>query len=256
MRGILGGNGIGWGLGRSVKRSAILLPSQVSGLTGWWDASLLGLSDGTACDTLPNQQGTSGRDFASSGTNRPTFRTNIKNGLGALQFDGSNDRMTAGATPATYITGTNATILVVCNPTSLTLNSATPYGNHPIVAGSTDYFGVYARNSSPATAVGYTWLSSSRSVSANLPGANNWVVVAFRLVSGSTIKVSVNGGTEASATSDGINVASGLSGEFRLGAGGSNYFNGYIGEVAVWNVAISDSDCGLLVAGLRTKWGI
>ena len=256
MQTILGGNGIGWAVGRTVKRSPLLLPNQVSGLTGWWDASLLSQTDGTSCSSLPNQQGTSGRDFGASGTNRPTFRSAIKNGLNILRFDGSDDRMAAGGTPATYLTGTAATIVVVCNPTTPTLNSGTPYGNHPILAGATDYFGVYGRNSSPATAIGYTWLSSSRSVSANLPGANNWVVIAFRLVSTTTIKISVNGGTEASATSDGINVASGLSGEFRLGAGGSNYFNGDLAEAATWSVAISDSDCSALIASLKTKWGI
>lgn len=236
--------------------SAGLRPDQTLGLQGWWDASRLALADGSACSTLPNQQGSAGRDYSASSTARPIFRAGVKRGLGALEFDGVNDFMTAGGAPSVYLTSANATILAVCSPTSLTLNSATPYGNHPIASGSADYFGVYARGSSPASIIGYTWLTGSRSVSANFGGSGSWIVVAFRLVSGSTIKVSVNGGPESSASSEGISASSGLSGELRLGAGGSNFFSGLLGETAVWNVAVSDAECALLVAGLKTKWGI
>ena len=238
------------------RKSSGLRPDQVAGLQGWWDASRLELADGAACSTLANQQGAAGRDCSTSSTARPIFRTGVKHGLGALEFDGVNDVMTAAGTPSNYLTADNATILAVCRPATLTLNNSTPYGNHPIAAGSTDYFGIYARNSTPATIVGYTWLTGSRSVAAEFNGAGEWIVVAFRLISGATIKISVNGGAEASASSEGINAGSGLSGELRLGAGGSNFFPGFIGEAAVWSLAVSDSETAFLVAGLKAKWGI
>ncbi len=68
-------------------------PLALSGLVAWWDASSIGLADGTAVDTWADS---SGNGFTLTGTltARPVYKTNIKNGLPVVRFDGSNDVMT------------------------------------------------------------------------------------------------------------------------------------------------------------------
>lgn len=67
---------------------------------GWWDASqLTGFANGDPVGLLPNIGVDAGTgDFLASGTERPTLVTGVAamNGLPSLNFDGSNDFMSAG----------------------------------------------------------------------------------------------------------------------------------------------------------------
>lgn len=69
------------------------MPIDLAGLQQWVRADALSLSDGDPVSTWPDDSGNS-RDFtqATSGA-RPTFRTNIVNGLPVVRSDGTTDRM-------------------------------------------------------------------------------------------------------------------------------------------------------------------
>lgn len=73
-------------------------PPNLSDLGMWFDAALDATTggvpsvDGDLVDSWLNQAGTV--DATASGTGRPTFKTNIVNGLPVLRFDGSTDFMT------------------------------------------------------------------------------------------------------------------------------------------------------------------
>ena len=70
------------------------LPSAVSGLVGWWEAdAIVGLNDGDPVATWPDQA-SSPHDFTES-TNKPTYKTNIVNGLPVVRFDATNDVMSS-----------------------------------------------------------------------------------------------------------------------------------------------------------------
>lgn len=68
-------------------------PSDISGLLLWLKAdAIVGLSDGDPVSTWEDS-GPIGNDFSEALTIRPTYKTNILNGLPAVRFDGVNDRL-------------------------------------------------------------------------------------------------------------------------------------------------------------------
>ena len=71
-------------------------PADISGLNGWYDASLLGLADEAAVTTWPDLSG-QGRTL----TGQAVFQTNVLNGLPVVRFDGVDDFFDA-ASPSTF----------------------------------------------------------------------------------------------------------------------------------------------------------
>src|ERR1017187_602338 len=70
-------------------------PSAISGLTGWWKADTLALSDGAA---VSRWTATAGPALAqATGTKQPIYKTNIINGLPVVRFNGTSDMMAAGS---------------------------------------------------------------------------------------------------------------------------------------------------------------
>jgi hypothetical protein len=70
-------------------------PTDITGCELWCAAyKLTGLADGDPVSTFTDQSGTG--DAASTGSNRPTYKTGIVNGLPVCRFDGSDDRFTMG----------------------------------------------------------------------------------------------------------------------------------------------------------------
>lgn len=69
-------------------------PKSIPGLRLWLSASNLNLNDGDRVSLWPDFSGLS-LNASASGTDRPTFRTNVVNGKPAVRFDGSNLMTTA-----------------------------------------------------------------------------------------------------------------------------------------------------------------
>lgn len=66
--------------------NATWTPSQESTLLGWWKADSLALSNNDPVSSW-NDSGTHGYTMTQTGANRPTYKTNIKNGLPSVLFD-------------------------------------------------------------------------------------------------------------------------------------------------------------------------
>jgi hypothetical protein len=68
----------------------VAVPSDITGLWGWWEADTNGgLADGATIQTWPDQSGNS-RDLAQATSgNRPTVQTNELNSLPIIRFDAS-----------------------------------------------------------------------------------------------------------------------------------------------------------------------
>lgn len=109
------GGGSSWG-GSAVD------PDDVAGLTGWWKADALSLSNNDPVSAWPNSGSGGGNfEFQQSLTARPLYKTGGPNGLPYVEFDGVNDVMfTATDAPMNDAT---STIIAVINPTSPPTNA-------------------------------------------------------------------------------------------------------------------------------------
>lgn len=66
------------------------LPSDFTGLSGWWKADSLGLSNGAAVTSWADSSGLGFTATQATGTAQPTFATSVKNGMPAVRFDGTD----------------------------------------------------------------------------------------------------------------------------------------------------------------------
>jgi hypothetical protein len=80
-------------------------PSDISGLKIWLKADAgAGSSDGDLVGTWSDQSG-GAHNFTAAGSARPTYKTNIRNGLPVVRFDGSDDELAGGDLSALFSTG-------------------------------------------------------------------------------------------------------------------------------------------------------
>ena len=87
-------------------------PADLTGLTAWYFAGDLGLTDGTAVSSWTDKSGNSRTLSQATGVSQPLMQTggNGINGLPAVLFDGSNDGMKATATTGLLNNVSGATI--------------------------------------------------------------------------------------------------------------------------------------------------
>ena len=73
-------------------------PATLSGLTAWFDSSELSLADGALVTTWPDLSN-NGHDMSPNLTygTAPTYKTNERNGLGVVRFNGTSNVLTATA---------------------------------------------------------------------------------------------------------------------------------------------------------------
>lgn len=93
-------------------------PTTIPGLLYWFDAGQISgvTTDGTLITNWTDSSG-GGRDaVAPTAANRPTFKTNIKNGKPCVRFNGTDNyfRITGSASSVTYTSGSTA--FCVLNP--------------------------------------------------------------------------------------------------------------------------------------------
>lgn len=76
--------------------SSAFTPASVAGLKTWLKADSLGLSDGAAVSTWADSSGNGNNAAQASGPLQPTFKTNIQNGLPVVRADGTDTLTIAG----------------------------------------------------------------------------------------------------------------------------------------------------------------
>ena len=76
--------------------TTLATPSSFSGLQGWWKADSLSLNDNDPVSSWTDSSG-NGRTLTGTLTQRPLYKTNLYNGLPAVRWDGSNDRLEMAA---------------------------------------------------------------------------------------------------------------------------------------------------------------
>jgi hypothetical protein len=217
-------------------------PDDVAGLTGWWKADALALSNNDPVASWPTA-GSGGANYEfqqATGANQPIYKTGGPNGLPYVDFDGSNDHMfTAAQSPTNDAT---STVIAVLSPNSPPTNlfkcilAGRKYGTH--YATDSNAFGTF---------LGVTVVGSA------LPASGVWCILAITYRADNDVDLYI-AGIKVTRTNG---TGSGAAFWPVLGAGqdGNQQFaNADIGEVCYYNTALSETDVRNVAEGLAAKW--
>ncbi len=223
----------------------------LTGLTAWYDASTLGYGDNFVMDTwddlMENYQA-----FTGISAQRPMYDTPAQNGLGAVYFDGTDDRVSSGAN-----VGLDGlfTIYVVCK-------RDTAGGSYPMRMvdwdnGAGNRLGQFRyTSSSNLEAIAFNDGGADFSTTKSGITTDAWQVLT--MVRRATAVQAYAGGVGGTATTTtGTPKGTAAVPEFGIGSGEiGDRFKGYIGEVRMYPVAHSDTDRQSVENELAAKWGI
>jgi hypothetical protein len=277
--------------------SAFVNPTSLSGLQLWLDGSdAQTLFDATSGGSLVAADGTVKRwedksgnaRHATESTNGPTRKTSVRNGLGTLDFDGTNDTLQIPSSQAAFAflhQSGGATVFVVYRPTYSPLATDLAGGFHPIIeTGSFSNIGegldISFNNVTPNSQMidfRVQGAADSGRVRKRIDGGapnNSFSLFAVTTdltqgTSSSRARLYRNGGTSSGTTLTGTpfddgSVGTSSSGRnFTIsgagtatGASTSRFFNGDIAEIIVYNSGLSDANRSLVEQYLISKWGI
>jgi hypothetical protein len=235
------------------------VPLIVPGCVGWLDASDTSASNITASagavSSVRNKANSQIPFIQGTGANQPISGTRTINGLNALDFDGANYWLTANGLISSF-TGSDKpfTILSVClcdAPTAAPQSSIWAIGS----SASPNQFQsqVYQNSQNIANRRddGGTIVTSGASY---ISGVNLNCLV----FTGTTVSSYTNATANYSGSSQDVGVLT--LDRFAIGATirntNSHFFDGTIGEVIIYNTALSDANRISIQQYLGNKWGI
>lgn len=245
-------------------QGSVVVPNQIASLNLWYDASAatatnfnpVPANDGAVSAWLDRQA--TGRDAnQNTGTRQPLWRSNQQNGLGAIQFDGSNDVLTLN--PVSWaLSLVGQTTYIVLKPTSLT---GTPRVTQTNTGGFQFFWDTYwgietatgrAKSTNAGTTANYVYMGmifDGSKTDANTTTQNN-LRLKFRINGvAQTLTFSANPGTATSGSANTLYVGADNS-------PAANPFAGYIGELLLWTRTLSNTEIINVESYLSTKWGI
>lgn len=227
------------GTGASKKFS----PSQLTGLTGWYDPSDTSsiTSSGGSVSQINDKSGSANHATQGTAANQPITGTRTINGLNSLDFDGSNDNLVLP--PAMYPLATGAwTYFAV-------FQSDVSSGAARIVVGSTAgtvNHGIYGFGYNARQGTGQTAITPYSTTNADL---NGHIYVGRR--SGTFVEAFGDNGDYGSLNT----AADAALSAFVIGSSAST-MDGRLGEVIMYNRALTDAEVNQIGAYLQSKWGI
>lgn len=270
----------------------IFAPSTITGLQLWLDASDdQTLYDATTGGSLVAADGTVARwedksgngRHATQGTsaNRPARKTAIQGGKDVLRFDGSNDSLSIPNSTATFkfLHSQNSTVFAVFKSGTTANPGHASYVVFGTASTTTDVVGVtlYTSDNNPTSANDVLYWYVSRGALGTYPvffdGNNYFPSNAFGVISllskpqdgtsGNRFAIRLNGGSLNSTNSPGgspqtVSTANSTN-DLTIGrvpSGESNFLNGDIAEMMIYDSALSDTDREAVENYLLAKWGI
>ena len=253
-----------------VSRFREFSPTNISGLTAWFDASdsaTLFDADvgGTATPAdgevgrLQDKSG-NGRHFAQgTSADRPIRKTGIKNGLDVIRFDGVSDFMQMSATMSDLIAASASTVFIVAKAATVTTDEADIYDNQTLFGDTGLWHGFFVlKDDDTASAFGHDGSSDPTATLAYVP--TNWAVfTAWH--DGSNLAAAINSGAPASSS---LASRSQLANTPVLGRTNdlsdlgyvAKFFDGDFGEMIIYNATLSAPQRAATEDYLATKWGI
>lgn len=249
---------------------SVFLPSSITSLKGWWKADSLSgsLSNNDPVANWSDSSGNSNDLSQGTSGNRPLFKTNIQNGLPMIEFDGSDDRLDNLAFSPNF-TSTGITIFVVgtidkkttaaCRFISTNATTGNDYDNGVAFCGSsggTGYSGI--RRMNIITSRGTYDVALKNQVFYAEPA-----IMAIRISAGGIsdriFQLRANGENLelGEPNTNGINLAYvRLGGALLSGSTFGDQLGGKIGEVLIFNEAITNSELRKTELYLAKKWKI
>lgn len=208
-------------------------PSDIAGLSVWYKADALSLSDGDPVSTWADSSG-SANDASGSSTARPTYKAAIVNSKPVVRFDGSNDTMAAASVS---VSQPDTVFLVV-------KNSGGTY-NRIYFNGSTTRQQVWSDNSNLLLYFAGSVVSTSNDL-----GTASFHVIAITF-----------NGASSQAWVDGVSLGTGSANTnalvgLVLGTDGSDYFQGDMAEFLIYDSALGSTNRQSVETYLGTKYAI
>ena len=141
------------------------------------------------------------------------------------------------------------TLLVAFRVAGNTADDGTAYNNNPLIADQIQYWGLFYRNNSGThQLIGYNWHGGNQTVV--VPYSLNTNYVATYRHDGTNIYLGLNNAAESSTPSG---TTDSLANNLRMGGAGATY-NINIGEVLMYNIALTGADLAAAKTYMVNKW--
>lgn len=178
--------------------------------------------------------------------------------LPCLDFDGSADNLRShtqngGSQKAlsNFLSSSAFTVFISFLAESITSTAAAIYDNHQLIGDAGLFWGIHLKDEGGIKkAYGYNWDGNDDVVGGHAILENTSYLMMFRHESGS-IYSAINGGTESSTVSGNT---SDLTFPLMLGSSVSPRYSGRIGEIAIYNTALSGSNLTEATQYFIDKW--
>jgi len=246
-------SGLGsWGWGWGWDAGGGFSPLSITGCVLWLRADTIsGLSDGDSVATWSDESG-EGND-ATEATNKPTYETNVQNGLAVVRFNGTDDELTTAGNIFTDGEADLTVFVVVANYTCATV--ARPIGiGFEVAAGQREFIGYNFDN---ATTHSIRFEGASRTFSQTDTDPS---IICF-MRDGYTTEDVVARFNGAEVLAAGTPTTDNILGNtiFSLGimnAGADRFFACDIAEVIVYEAFLGSGNITLVEAYLNDKWSV
>ncbi len=233
-------------------------PLELAGITAWFEPgrSADDATDLANVSSYRNLKGV-GTNPSQTGTNRPTYQESGINGMPAIKcVEASSQYLTTVTTVANYWGATADMIIIVCQPDTISSDSANSYANVGVISDSpaSAYRGVVFKSTGPK-AVSYAYDGEDVHSDATIPGLDAPLIIASWR-SGLSIYTQVNGGTPVVTTTGvGNGTVDAQGGALQIGRMQTHYFDGLIGDIMFFN-ALSLPVKDLVLEYLADKYSI
>lgn len=249
---------VGFGLGTgSAGGSSAFAPTDVAGLKFWLKADSLSLNDGDAVASWTDSSGSGNTATQGTAASKPTYKASIINSLPVVRFDGSNDFLTV--TRNSGLEPVAVTLFALVRASSspgafsyilskkLTSGSSASYSigvNGTAASRGLCNVVTSGEKASSSVAQGTVWNGSAHCICIKIDGTN-----IHQYFDGNEIGISAVGAV------GNINYDTN---DLRLGAydSGSLFWAGDLGEVLVYNTALSDANRWKVQGYLGGRWAI
>jgi hypothetical protein len=217
------------------------LPSDLSGLGGWWDASDAATVHATAgaVDSWDDKSG-NGHTLTATTTARPTTGTRTLNSKNVFDYDGTTDNL---RNAAWTVTDPYTICVVALNDSGANATTQSMVGSVATAAG-----GRLQKTTGNAWAI-----SSGSTLSAGTVDTSAHTFIAL-IKSGATAAVLSIDGAETTGQS-GTNDYNGFGVGAAIFGGPTEFWNGTIAEVIVYTVSKDATSRASLYTYCKAKWG-